>query len=411
MDIADIVSEAYVEFTPETPLSKLVGTFEDPAIKGVVVRGNGFEGVLTRRTLATSGHQPNEKLGSLARQVPRLTPEEDVRTVARLMIESDAPVLPVFDEEQDGEGNAPIGVVTVDGVLRAVRPFLEAATVTEAYTTDLLSFDPASTVGDALAVFREHRIAHLPVVESGAAVGVLSLYDVASLAIRPAERSRGGTGSGAGSISGPAIDGTGSTRGDSVDTGAGERARIRDLPVRDLMTAPVRTIQPDETLETAVEEMFAIEGSSLVVTAGRHPYGILTKTDALDALTWDAEGSRAVQLYGADLLEETTHEEIARTVERFEERDQGLTVLDARIDLHEHDETRRGTPLLLARVRLSTDRGLYVASGEGYGASRALEAAWDTLERRLRDRKTKERTESRLRKEVWEHRFGWLLET
>jgi predicted transcriptional regulator len=75
------------------------------------------------------------------------------------MIESDAPVLPVFDEEQDGEGNAPIGVVTVDGVLRAVRPFLEAATVTEAYTTDLLSLDPASTVGDALAVFREHRIA------------------------------------------------------------------------------------------------------------------------------------------------------------------------------------------------------------------------------------------------------------
>jgi len=145
MDIADIVSEAYVEFTPETPLSKLVGTFEDPATKGVVVRGNGFEGILTRRTLAASGHQPNEKLGSLARQVPRPTPEEDVRTVARLMIESDAPVLPVFDEEQDGEGNAPIGVVTVDGVLRAVRPLLEAATVAEAYTTDLLSLDPAST--------------------------------------------------------------------------------------------------------------------------------------------------------------------------------------------------------------------------------------------------------------------------
>ncbi|MFW5950035.1 MAG: CBS domain-containing protein, partial [archaeon] len=58
MDIADIVSKDYVEFPPDTPVSKLVGTFDDPAIRGVLVRGDVFEGVVTRRQLATSHHQP-----------------------------------------------------------------------------------------------------------------------------------------------------------------------------------------------------------------------------------------------------------------------------------------------------------------------------------------------------------------
>lgn len=50
--------------------------------------------------------------------------------------------------------------------------------------------------------------------------------------------------------------------------------------------------------------------------------------------------------------------------------------------------TSMGTPLLLARIRLHTDHGLYIASGEGYGASHALNEARDVLERQIRDRKT-----------------------
>ena len=121
MDIADIVSEDYVEFTPDTPVSKLVGTFDDPTVRGVVVRGDVFEGIITRRQLATSHHQPDEKVGSLVWHVPRLAPDEDIRKVAQLMIDSDAQLLPVFD------GGELAGVVTVDAILEKVQPFLDAA--------------------------------------------------------------------------------------------------------------------------------------------------------------------------------------------------------------------------------------------------------------------------------------------
>jgi CBS domain-containing protein len=403
MDIADMVSEDYVEFSSDAPVSKLVGTFDDPTVRGVVVHSDGFEGVVTRRQLATSHHQPTEKIGSLVWHVPRLTPDEDVRRVARLMIDSDTHLLPVF------EGSDLKGVVTADDVLKAVKPFLDAATVAEACTADLVVLDPGSTFGEALHVLRENRISHLPVVEDDTAVGILSLYDVTALTVRPGSQSKGGDAGGTDSFGGDISASTGRAHG-GFGAREGELARVLDLPVRDVMISPVRTIHPDATLERAVEEMFAIDGSSLVVTRDGQPFGIVTKTDVLDSLTWEAGGNRSVQLYGADLLDDLQYEDIVAMVEKFDDRDHGMTVLDAKVHLHEHDERLRGTPLLLARIRLHTDQGLYVASGEGYGASHAIHEARDVLERQIRDRKTYGESKKPPGREFWEKRFGWMLE-
>ncbi|SFC61520.1 CBS domain-containing protein [Halobiforma haloterrestris] len=409
MNIADIVSEEYVEFTPDTTVSKLVGTFADTDVKGVVVRGEDeFEGVVTRRQLATSHRQPNEKLGSLVWHVPRLAPDEDIRKVAQLMIDTDSRLLPVFDDREL------IGVVTVDDVLEKVRPYLDAATVADACSTDLVALDPESSLGEALNVFRENRITHLPVVEDGSAVGICSLYDVTDLTVRAEVQSQGGDAGGVDPFGGEISSSMGRTRRGGYGAREGELERMLDLPVQDVMASPVRTVGPSETLDTAVDEMFEIGASSLVVTdpddPDGSPSGIVTKTDVLDSLTWEAGGNRAVQVYGTDLIDDLTYDEIVEMIETFDDRDGGMNLLDAKVHLHEHDEKRRGRPLLLARVRLHTDRGLYVASGEGFGAKHALNEAQDVLERQIRDEKTYGRTKKPPGEEYWEKRFGWLLE-
>ncbi|WP_436936314.1 CBS domain-containing protein [Halovenus marina] len=404
MNITDIVTNDYEELSPETRVSKLASVFDDPAVKGVIVHGDVFEGVVTRRQLIASKHPPNEKLKSLVWHVPHLSPGEDVRKVARLMIESGSQILPVFD------GQEMVGVVTVDGVLKKVQPFLDAATVAEAATTDLVTVDPGSSFGDVLHLFREEKIAHLPVVENDAAVGILSLYDVTDFTVRTVDQSQGGDASGTDAFGGNISDSAGSTRRGGFGAREGELARLLDLPIRDVMASPVRVIQPDDTLETAVEEMFAIDGSSLVVVDGDSPYGILTKTDVLDSLTWETGGNRAVQIYGIELVDDMGSDEIVTMVEKFDDRNHDMSVLDAKIHLHKHEEKHRGRALLLARIRLHTDRGLFIASGEGYGASHALHEARDILERQIRDEKTRGKSKKPRSEEFWEKRFGWLLE-
>jgi len=156
--------------------------------------------------------------------------------------------------------------------------------------------------------------------------------------------------------------------------------------------------------------MFEVDSSSLVVTDDGSPHGIVTKTDVLDSLTWEAGGNRAVQVYGSDLIDDLDYDDIVAMVDKFDDRDHGMNVLDAKIHLHEHDEKLRGTPLLLARIRLHTDQGLYIASGEGYGASHAVKDARDVLERQIRDKKTYGKSKKPPSEEYWEKRFGWMLE-
>jgi len=404
MDIADIVSEDYVEFSPETQVSRLVGVFANPELKGVVVYGDEFEGVVTRRQLVTSHHHPNEKLRSVLWHVPRLAPDDDIREVAQLMIDSGSQLLPVF------EGAELRGVVTVDAILEKVKPFVDAATVAEAYSSELVTLDPDSTFGQAINQFREHHITHLPVVEDNTAIGIVSLYDVTELTVRPETKSQAGDIEAVDSFGGDVADRAARTRGGGYGAREGELTRVLSLPVRDLMVSPVRTIDPESTLEDALEEMLDIDGSSLVVTQNGEPFGILTKTDILESLTWEAGGNRAVQIYGTDLLDDVQYDEIVEMVDKLDQKDQQMTIIDAKVHLQSHDEALRGTPLLLARIRLHTDRGLIMGSGEGYGASHALNEARAVVKRQIRDQKTHGRSKKPPDEEFWEKRFGWLLE-
>lgn len=402
MDIIDIVSEDYVEFEPSTPVSKLVGTFEDPDVKGVVVYGDKYEGVVTRKQLADSHHQPREKVGSLVWHVPRIRPDADIRDVAKLMIDSEAQLLPVF------EGDRLVGVITVDHVLRKVNPYLSDVTVKSTASLDLVTVPPGGTVGEALHQFREHQITHIPVIDRDDAVGIVSLYDLMGLTIRAEQQSQGGDAAGTDPFGGNL--GAGRTRRGGFGAREGELARMLDIPVRDVMISPVHTVSPGDSLEEAVDAMFETGGSSLVVTDNGSPHGIITKTDVLAALTWEAGGNRAIQVYGTDLLTDMSYEKVIAMVEKFANRDHGMSIIDAKIHLHEHDETLRGIPLLLARIRLHTDNGLYIASGEGFGAAHALNEARDVLERQIIDQKTYGQSKKSRPPEYFERRLGWSLE-
>jgi len=407
MDISDVVSPEYESLSPETTVSKLVGVFEDPSVRGVAVvdEDDGFAGVVTRRQLATSHLQPDQKLASIVRNVPRLTPDEDIRKVAGLMIDSDTHFLPVF------EGGALTGIVTSDGILEAVQPYLDAAAIDDVYSDNLVSVTPETGFGKALNLLRENRITHLPVVENDSVIGILSLYDITDVTVRPTSQSKGGDPGGTDPHGGEISNSSGRSRQGGFGAREGELDRMLDLPVRDIMVSPVRTIAPEKTLDVAADQMLETESASLVVhDDDGSPVGIVTRTDILDSLTWEAGGNRPVEVYGTEYLRDVDYDWVVDLIDRFDQRDQDMNVLDAKIHLHKHDEKRRGTPLILARIRLYTDQGLFIASGEGFGARPALNEARDKMERRLKDQKTHGKTKKPASEEHWEKRFGWLLE-
>jgi CBS domain-containing protein len=315
------------------------------------------------------------------------------------MIGSDAKTLPVLDDDRV------VGVVTADAVLEAVRPFLDAATVDDAYTAELISVSPDATIGKALNVLREAGIAHLPVVDGTALAGMVSLYDVIEFTTRSGNRSQGGSSSGFGGRGGG-----GQSRG-GFGAREGDTDRILDLPVRNLMSEAVATVERSAPLDVVVETMFDREISSLVVTVADtgEPVGIVTKTDVIEALTWERDDRGAVQVSGLDLLEGMTREDASALIERVTSKYGEMSVIKASIELQEHREQTRGVPLVLARIRLVTDRGYFTADGEGYGAPHALRLAANAVERQLLKGKTYRQSKKPPDADERQQLYGWWL--
>ena len=358
MDITDIVVEEFVEVDADERLAKVRAAFDEANPKGVIVTEDGeYAGVIGESELVKSRIQDDTKASVLMTSAPRVDHHEDIRETARLLVEGDVNVAPVFRGEQLD------GIITTDAILAAVLENLDALTVGQIYTDEIITETTASTVGQAINRLREHGISRLPIVDGDDLMGIITTHDIVNFVVRDENRQE---------------------KGDR----SGDRDRMLDLPVENLMTSPVMTAELSESVDSTVERMFDNDISGLVVTDEDDSVdGIITKTDVLRALTFTEEESMDVQITNVKLLDSIDRAEIVDSITQVVDKYQAMNVIHAHVRFHEHKEKLRGTPLIQAQIRLRTSHGQLAGSGEGYGANHAFHVALDKLERNVLERK------------------------
>ena len=397
MNIAGIVDREYDTFDEMTPIAKLRGEFEDPSRKALMITdADGFSGIVTRRDVLSSNEQSMRKARSLCRAVPTVASDEDVRETARLMIAGDTRSLPVMEDDDL------VGVVRADDLLVHVQSNLSALDAEDVATSDVVSVTPTTSLGKALATFRTERIEHLPVVTGEDVVGIVSLFDVIAFVTRELHRSQGGDADGRMHKStGGHHGGMGAREGESDD--------MLSLPVRNVMVETIGTTAPGRSLDAVLETMLEHDASSALVVDDGSLAGIVTKTDLLESLTWTEDERFPIQLFGAELLTDLTREDVGKRVEDAARKYRAMNVFEAKVHLHEHDEMLRGISLILARVRLYTDKGMFVASGEGYGDRHAISLALNAVERQILEGKTYGQSKKSSDGVSPEKIYGWVL--
>jgi acetoin utilization protein AcuB len=124
--------------------------------------------------------------------------------------------------------------------------------VRDSMTREVVVVGPETTAAEALALCRGHRIRHLPVVEGGRLVGIISDRDLRSAT--------------------PAL-------GDPDRVAALQRIRVADAMVRD-----VATVYPEDPIEDAAMAMYEGKIGCLPVVDGEDLVGIITSSDVMRAL-------------------------------------------------------------------------------------------------------------------------------
>jgi len=119
-------------------------------------------------------------------------------------------------------------------------------------TKTLVTLSPEASVAEALALCRERRIRHIPILKEERLVGIVSDRDLrdASPALGDPERTRA----------------------------------LQGIRVGEVMTQEVITVDPQDFIENAAQEMYELKIESLPVVAEEELLGIVTSSDMMQAL-------------------------------------------------------------------------------------------------------------------------------
>jgi CBS domain-containing protein len=104
-------------------------------------------------------------------------PDDTLRAAAQKMHEQQTGSLLVM------EGDDLVGIITERDILGAVAAGVQVdqARISEVMTKDLITVDPGTSLREAARVMTAKWIRHLPVVEGGRLVGVISQRDLAGV--------------------------------------------------------------------------------------------------------------------------------------------------------------------------------------------------------------------------------------
>ncbi|WP_148882511.1 CBS domain-containing protein [Thermococcus aciditolerans] len=363
--VQEVMTDRFQKIDIAAPLSEAIGIFEkeDPDLI-LVFDENLYKGVLTQDLIIRSHLKwdpTKAKVKDVYKTAPVIKPDEDISKAAKLMMEVDLRSLPV------GESKAEIiGVINDIVVLeRVAEGDFGKKKVEELMTKDVITLKPDDSIAKALATMRDHAISRIPIVdEEGKLEGLVTLHDLIIRFIKPRFRPKSGE-------------------------FVGERIPPFTMPLRDVMIRGVITVLPDAEVREAVAILRDnnIDGL-IVVNENNKVLGILTVKDLLLLISkiTEKEARFYLQLGGdASALSDFTKERIIEGVRRFVDGYEDLLGQEGiiYIQIKRFNEKFRGVHLYQARMRVVTDRGVFVATGETWGALQAVHDALRAIERQL----------------------------
>ncbi len=362
--VREVMTDRFQRVDVNSPLSEAIGIFEkeDPDLI-IVFDGRTYKGVLTQDMIIRSHLKWNPtkaKVRDVYKPAPVLKPDEDLSKAAKLMLEVDLRSLPVGESKVDITGV----INDIELLKRTSEESFGRGKVEAHMTRDVIILGPDDTVAKAFAVMRDNGISRIPVVEDGRLIGLVTLHDLILRFIKPRFRA---------------------TSGEL----AGEKVPPFSTKLREVMVRSVITVGPETTVRRAVSIMGERDIDGLVVIDGSNRVvGILTVKDLLLPISkmTEKEAKFYLQLAGdAHILSDFTREKIIEDVRRFVDGYEELLGSEGIIYLYirRFREKFRGVHLYQARTRIVTDRGVFIATGESWGAIPAVHDALRAIERQL----------------------------
>jgi CBS domain-containing protein len=361
--VNDVVSKDFATVNEEDTLSRCLELFKRdvPPVLAVMNDKGRYVGIIARRWVLRTRLDPaTTKVKSLMRAAPKVEPTISLSKVAKMMIQSGVRQLPVFEKEKL------VGFATDENIIHgAVTQDWGNAPIEQIMTKAPVTIEASRSVGAVLSLFREHDISHMPVMENGRVIGVVSTQDIIQNVYQPNQRQ---------------------TVGDIK----GEKIQVLNIPAKGVMTSPVVSVSPNTPLREAEKKMHDFNVHSLVVTSKDNLVGIVTKLDFLEPISQMGDLDRRLTIQFASkgaIIDEAAQGFMMGEFDSFSRKYKDLLESGTLfVYMKLHGTNHKGQPLIHCRLQLRTVKGVkgfFLASAEGFGVEPTFRVALDRLDKRI----------------------------
>ena len=380
MLVSEIMSREILSVKPSDSITAFISLMEKEHIhEAPVLDGKKLIGMVKFDTLVARGitDPSKQKISSIMDfPPPALKPGQSVEEAAEVLFKTGLRALPVV------EGSKVVGLIAIWDVLDlagGTKTFRQTTAGTVMSVAEVIGRD--SDIGTARVIMRERNISRLPVVdEGGKLVGILGTMDLIKAIKRPREKM-------------------------TWYGMAAEMERIVSLPVSNVMNDRPPTAKKTDSLTDVVRTMNGQKCSGVTVVEENVPIGIVTIKDLLEVyiagLAQKGVYYHAIGLEKEDeAVVDTVQRMIADTVQKIAYM---VPVQFAMVHFKKHEAGGLKAKWSV-RVRIMTDKGVFMAKAWAWDPRDAAGKALDHLERGLikwkEEKKTFVKKNARMAKEA-----------
>ncbi len=352
-EIREFVNRRVTVFSPDETASKVLGVLKETDRYEAVVSSDGSVGIITVRDLLGVVQPSRTKIEGIWRATSVVSPGDPVVDFVKLLVRNNIRAMPVVEE-----GRA-VGIVSQVDLISALCdvPELSGIHARELVRSPVLNLDIDEKVSFARRLMLERGISHIPVLEYGRLVGVVTAADIVHTFIIPASR-----------------------------TTYGERSEVKvtRFPgiVSGVMDVHPFTVGPDASALDVVSGMKELWKSACFMTDERDKIlGILTPRELLPLLLrFSVEEELPVYIMGLtdeDFFESAIAEEkVRRVVTRSRRFRPDITEVSVRI---KRSQTRGIRTRYELTARALTKDGQINVKAEGWDLLQIFDELCETL--------------------------------
>ncbi len=262
----DLMQTEFVKLDVNDPVSKFMGVIlKQNETYALLYSENTYKGYADKKSLTRTKIDPEKtKLKNILKNIPQLSPESDLLSMANLFMASDTRVLPVAEKGRI------IGIVKESSLVPLVMNDLKNLNASDfVQKRKLITFFDKDPVGLVINKMKEEHVDRAPVTSlRGELVGMITSIDLyAKFHVwdsHVVSRTR-------------KMSGLRKQKG----SGFGDKTHSGDVVISNFMTKQCCSCSLNDSLSQAANKMCSEEVTSIVVLEGKTPKGIITITDLL----------------------------------------------------------------------------------------------------------------------------------